>query len=100
MCYFCGMDDKTLLTCTALFKDGGRIERKGLKENEGLKEKYCILWKWNKTFSAGYDFSRVQQIARTVCADRFARVLTRTCGIAHVKRKGLQEYPKITNIGT
>ena len=35
----------------------------------------------NKTFSAEYDFSCVQQIART---DRFARA------IARVKRKGLE----------
>ena len=37
--------------------------------NKGLKEEYSM----NKTFSAEYDFSCVQQIA---CEDRFACVLT------------------------
>ena len=49
--------------------------------NKGLKEEYSM----NKTFSAEYDFSCMQQIA---CADRFACVLL-TRAIARVKRKGL-----------
>ena len=58
--------------------------------DEGLKEEYSM----NKIFSAEYDFSCVQQIAR---ADRFACVLMRA--IARVKRKGLvQAHSIVQNI--
>ena len=44
----------TLLTYTTLFKDGTHKHI-----NKGLKEEYIL---WNKTFSAEYEFSYVQQI--------------------------------------
>ena len=68
----------TLLTYTALFKDGAR------KHKRRLKEEYSM----NKTFSAEYDFLCVRQL-QIACTDRFARVLMHVRAIARVKQKGL-----------